>query len=78
MWLFRSGEDDTPPIVFNYAVGYDITNSEPLLYEKYPRSIDDVSQLQFMLEKVKGYGYKNIGFILDRGYFSQDITRCRI
>ena len=24
-----------------------------------------------MVEKVKGYGYKNIGFILDRGYFSK-------
>ena len=23
-----------------------------------------------MLEKVEGYGYRNIGFILDRGYFS--------
>ena len=24
-----------------------------------------------MLEKVEGYGYKNTGFILDRGYFSE-------
>ena len=24
-----------------------------------------------MLEKVEGYGYRNIGFILDRGYFSE-------
>ena len=30
-------------------------------------SINDVSQLQFMVDKIKGYGYKNIGFILDRG-----------
>ena len=27
-------------------------------------SINDVSQLQFMVDKIKGYGYKNIGFIL--------------
>jgi transposase len=32
----------------------------------------DISQLQFMLEKAKGYGYKHIGFILDRGYFSKE------
>ena len=35
-------------------------------------SINDVSQLQFMVDKIKCYGYKNIGFILDRGYFSKD------
>lgn len=32
----------------------------------------DVSQLQYVLEKFHGYGYKNIGFFLDRGYFSRD------
>ena len=44
-------------------------------YEKYPGSINDVSQVQFMIEKVKGYGYRNIGFILDRGYFSKENLR---
>jgi len=57
--------------VFNYAIAYDSGNREPLFYEEYPGSIVDVSQLQFMLEKAKGYGYKKIGFILDRGYFSK-------
>ena len=61
--------------IFNYAVGYDLNNSEPLMYEKYPGSINDVSQLQFMIEKVKGYGYRKIGFILDRGYFSKENLR---
>ena len=56
--------------VFNYAVAYDTHNQEPLFYEKYPRSLNDISQLQFMLDKAFGYGYKKIGFILDRGYFS--------
>ena len=56
--------------VFNYAVAYDTHNQEPLFYEKYPSSLNDISQLQFMLDKASGYGYKKIGFILDRGYFS--------
>ena len=56
--------------VFNYAVAYDTHNQEPLFYEKYPGSLNDISQLQFMLDKASGYGYKKIGFILDRGYFS--------
>lgn len=56
--------------VFNHAVAYDTHNQEPLFYEKYPGSLNDISQLQFMLDKAFGYGYKKIGFILDRGYFS--------
>ena len=69
---FGNAKVDTGLPIFNYAVGYDVNNREPLMYEKYPGSINDVSQLQFMVEKVKGYGYKNIGFILDRGYFSKE------
>ena len=57
--------------VFNYAVGYDVDNREPLFYEKYPGSIVDISQLKRMLDKAKGYGYEKVGFILDRGYFSK-------
>lgn len=58
------------PIV-NIAMAYDINNEMPLFYEEYPGSIVDVSQLRYMVEKASGYGYKNIGFILDRGYFSR-------
>ena len=53
------------------SVAYDRDNREPLFYEAYPGSIVDISQLQFMLEKAEGYGYRHIGFILDRGYFSK-------
>lgn len=62
--------------VFNYAVAYDTKNREPLFYEKYPGSINDVSQLQIMVDKAAGYGYKKIGFILDRGYFSKSNIKC--
>lgn len=72
---FGAAKVDTGLPIFNYAVGYDLNNSEPLMYKKYPGSINDVSQLQFMIEKVKGYGYRNIGFILDRGYFSKENLR---
>ena len=58
--------------VFNYAVAYDSHNQKPLFYEKYIGSLNDISQLQFMLDKASGYGYKKIGFILDRGYFSSE------
>lgn len=61
--------------VFNYAIAYDRNNRLPLFYEAYPGSINDVSQLQIMLDKAAAYGYKNAGFILDRGYFSESNIR---
>lgn len=57
--------------IYNYTIAYDRNNRIPLFYETYPGSINDVSQLQYMLEKASAYGYKNAGFILDRGYFSE-------
>lgn len=71
MLEFGKPKDDKGVRIFNYAIAYDADNREPLLYEEYPGSIVDVSQLQYMLEKVKAYGYKKVGFILDRGYFSR-------
>ena len=65
-------KDDKGLPVFNYFIAYDTANKEPLFYEQYPGSIVDISQLQFMLEKAKGYGYKKVGFILDRGYFGKE------
>ena len=64
-------KDDQGKPVINIAVAYDEKNREPLFYEYYPGSIPDIAQLQYMLETAAGFGYRNIGFILDRGYFSK-------
>ena len=69
---FGKPKVDTGDPVFNYSMAYDTNNREPLFYEKYPGSIVDISQLQYTLEKVKGYGYKKVGLILDRGYFCKE------
>ena len=68
---FGYAKDNPDKPIFNYAIAYDCTNREPLFYEDYPGSIVDVSQLQYTLDKAKAYGYRNVGFILDRGYFSK-------
>lgn len=68
---FGHPKDDKGLPIFNYSIAYDTTNSTPLFYEAYPGSNPDVKQIQEMLEKAKGYGYQNVGFILDRGYFSK-------
>ena len=69
---FGHAKEDKGLPIFNYSIAYDCNNREPLFYEEYPGSIVDVSQLQCMLDKAKAYGYKNAGFILDRGYFSRE------
>lgn len=60
-----------PDTIFNESIAYDRTNRKPLFYESYSGSITDVSQLKMMIDKAKSFGYKKIGFILDRGYFSE-------
>ena len=69
---YGHAKEDKGLPVFNYSIAYDCNNREPLFYEDYPGSIVDVSQLQCMLDKARAYGYKNAGFILDRGYFSRE------
>lgn len=65
-------KENVETTIFNYAIAYDTRNREPLFYEIYPGSINDMSQLKCTIDKAKGYGYKRIGFILDRGYFSKE------
>ena len=65
-------KDDQGLPIFNLAIAYDKNNRVPLFYEEYPGSITDVSQFRYMVDKVEQYNYKNVGFILDRGYFSKE------
>ena len=68
---FGKAKDEKGLPVFNLAIAFDKTNRIPLFYEEYPGSITDVSQFTFMVDKVRDYGYRKVGFILDRGYFSK-------
>lgn len=61
-------DEELPQINLSYAINH--KTGTPLFYELYPGSIIDNSQCSYMAEKAKEYGYENIGFILDRGYFS--------
>ncbi len=72
---FGKAKDDKGLPVYNVAIAFDKTNRIPLFYEEYPGSITDVSQFVCMVDKVKDYGYKNVGFVLDRGYFSKENIR---
>lgn len=59
---------DLPQI--NVSIGFDQNNLTPLFYEVYPGNVIDNTQCELMVDKVRRYGYKKIGFVIDRGYFS--------
>jgi len=65
----KRGVDGEP--IFNLSIAFDVKTRLPLFYEDYLGSIVDVSQLDCMVDKAKALGYRNLGFILDRGYFSR-------
>ena len=56
--------------IINYSVAYDLSNKIPLFYEVYSGSLTDTTQFKETVTKAYEFGYKNICFILDRGYFS--------
>ena len=68
---FGHAKDDQGVPIVNISLAFDKNNRVPLFYEEYPGSINDVSQLQYLIDKVHSYNYRYIGFILDRGYFSR-------
>ena len=61
-------DSDVPQVNISYAVNH--SDATPLFYEMYPGSIVDNTQCTHMVDRAKEYGYKNVGIILDRGYFS--------
>lgn len=73
---YGHAKDDKGVPIVNYSVAYDKTNRVPLFYEQYPGSVNDVSELPYLIDKVKAYGYRSIGLILDRGYFSKNNIEC--
>ena len=61
-------DSSVPQVNISYAVNH--ADSTPLFYEMYPGSIVDNTQCTHMVDRAKEYGYKNVGLILGRGYFS--------
>ena len=59
---------DLPQV--NMSLGYNQTGNKPLFYSLYPGSIIDNTECEKMVERARYYECENMGFILDRGYFS--------
>ena len=67
---YGHAKDDPQLPQINMSLAYNQTNQIPLFYEIYPGSMIDNAECEKMVDRANYYGCKNIGFILDRGYFS--------
>lgn len=65
---YAKDNSDVPQVNISYAVNH--ADATPLFYDMYPGSIIDNAQCTYMVEQAKEYGYKKVGLVLDRGYFS--------
>ena len=70
---YAKDNPDLPQV--NMSLAYNQSDDVPLFYEMYPGSITDNTECQKMVDRAKYYGCENVGFILDRGYFSLDNIR---
>lgn len=68
---YGKAKDNVELPQINLSLAYDQTDEVPLFYEIYPGSIIDIAECEKMVERAQRYGVKEIGFILDRGYFSK-------
>ena len=62
-------DENLPQVNLSLAINQEETL--PLFYELYPGSNIDNSQLKHMVDRLSEYGYRDIGVILDRGYYSR-------
>jgi len=69
---FGKAKDDPSLKQFNLSMAVSQKDTTPLFYELYKGSIVDLSQCDRMVEQMQDLGYRDIGFILDRGYCTID------
>ena len=69
--LGAAKEDTSVPIV-NQGMAVKQDDGTPLFNEIYSGSTVDITQCEIMIDTAEAYGYKDVTFLLDRGYISQD------
>ena len=65
-----SKEHDGNPII-NFMLAVDYSTKIPLYYDEYFGSINDLAECIILISKMLSFGYKDIGFVFDRGFFSK-------
>lgn len=72
---FGKAKDDPSLRQVNFSMAVSQKDTTPLFYELYKGSIVDLSQCGRMVGQMQDLGYRDIGFILDRGYCTIDNIR---
>jgi transposase len=68
---YAKDDEDLPQTNLSYVTSQE--NGRPLYYELYPGSISDSSEVRYMMRSIRRFGYKEIGFIFDRAYYSEKL-----
>ena len=67
-------DDPTEPQI-NLAVAVSQKDTTPLYYDLFPGSIIDLSECEQLIDQMHTFGYRNVGLLFDRGYFSESNVR---
>lgn len=72
---FGAAKDDPTQPQVNLAVAVNQTDSTPLYYDLFPGSIIDITECVQLIDQLHMFGYRNVGLLFDRGYFSETNVR---
>lgn len=72
---FGAAKDDPTKPQVNLAVAVNQADSTPLYYDLFPGSIIDLTECSQLVEQLHIFGYRNVGLLFDRGYFSESNVR---
>ena len=72
---FGAAKDDPTKPQVNLSVAVKQTDSTPLYYDLFPGSIIDLTECEQLVEQMHTFGYKDVGLLFDRGYFSEQNVR---
>jgi transposase len=73
-WGYNRDQDNLPQM--NLGLYYGITSQVPIYYNLYSGSIPDKTYLDFMMTGAQDLGIRNVCFIMDRGFVTEDNFRC--
>ena len=68
---FGAAKDDPSEPQVNLAVAVKQSDTTPLFYDLFPGSIIDLTECEQLVEQMRDFGYRDIGLLFDRGYFSE-------
>ena len=72
---FGKAKDDPMKPQVNLALAVKQSDSTPLCYDLFPGSIIDITECEQLIDLMEAFGYKDVGLLFDRGYFSEGNVR---